>query len=260
MRLFFKHLPVYCIEAWGLGLFMVSAACFTILIEHPDLWFRQQFEDIPIFRRSLIGLAMGLTAVGIIYSPWGKRSGAHLNPAVTLTFYRLGKISKLDTFFYVIFQSAGGLAGIYFFKFFLKDWIAHPAVNYVITKPGAWGVAGAFVLEALLSFLLFITVLLASNIERFIPMTGLFAGIWLWIFITLEAPYSGMSINPARTLASALPSGIWSSIWIYFVAPPVGMLIAGEVYSNFCRYHKFNLKCHMSGRKHDCPTYLNTLR
>ncbi|MGH7900958.1 MAG: aquaporin family protein, partial [Thermodesulfobacteriota bacterium] len=82
-----SHWPEYIIEAAGLGLFMISACSFTILIEHPDSPFRQLIGD-PLIRRFLIGIAMGLTAIGIIYSPWGKQSGAHINPSVTLTFYR----------------------------------------------------------------------------------------------------------------------------------------------------------------------------
>jgi aquaporin Z len=58
----------------------------------------------------------------------------------------------------------------------------------------------------------------------------LFAGTLVFLYITLEAPLSGMSINPARTTASALPSGIWTSGWIYFIAPILGMLLAAQVY------------------------------
>lgn len=85
-----NHWPEYLIEASTLGLFMISACTFCLLLEHPDSLLRQQLEA-PLARRVLMGVAMGLTAIAIIYSPWGKRSGAHMNPAVTLTFLRLGK-------------------------------------------------------------------------------------------------------------------------------------------------------------------------
>ena len=63
-------------------------------------------------RRGLIGVAMGLTAIALIYSPWGKRSGAHMNPSVTLTFWRLGKIKSIDALFYIVFQFLGGWVGV----------------------------------------------------------------------------------------------------------------------------------------------------
>ena len=86
-----RHWPEYLMEAAGLGLFMLSACLFTVLLEHPGSAAHQALPD-PLLRRALIGVAMGLTAVAIIYSPFGKRSGAHLNPSVTFTFWRLGKI------------------------------------------------------------------------------------------------------------------------------------------------------------------------
>ena len=73
-----KHWPEYLMEAWGLGTFMVSAGLITTLLEYPNSPIRQAIED-PDLRRMLIGLAMGLTAIAIIYSPWGKQCGAHLN-------------------------------------------------------------------------------------------------------------------------------------------------------------------------------------
>ena len=73
-------------------------------------------------------------------------------------------------------------------------------------------------------------VLNASNTARWAGFTGIFAGALVAIYITLEAPVSGMSMNPARTLASAVPSGIWDALWIYFLAPPIGMLLAAELF------------------------------
>src|SRR5213592_2819797 len=103
-----QHWPEYLMEAAGLSIFMVSASVFTILLYHPASPALQVLpEEFP--RRVLIGLAMGLTAVGIIYSPWGQQSGAHLNPAVTLTFFRLGKIEPPDALFFVLSPFTGGL-------------------------------------------------------------------------------------------------------------------------------------------------------
>src|SRR5882724_4505286 len=94
------HWPEYLMEAGELGLFMI-AACFTVaLLEHPASLVQQAIAS-PMVRRVLIGLAMGVTAISLIYSPWGKQSGAHFNPAVTLTFLRLRKIAFWDAVFYI---------------------------------------------------------------------------------------------------------------------------------------------------------------
>ena len=80
-----NHWQEYSIEAACLGLFMVSACSFTVLLEHPASALRHAITS-SFARRMLTGIAMGLTAVALIYSPWGKQSGAHLNPSTTLTF------------------------------------------------------------------------------------------------------------------------------------------------------------------------------
>ena len=83
-----QHWPEYLMEAALLGLFMISVGAFTILLEHPASSIHMSLRS-PLLRRALGGLAMGLTAIALIYSPWGRQSGAHFNPAVTMTFYRL---------------------------------------------------------------------------------------------------------------------------------------------------------------------------
>ncbi len=224
-----KHWPEYLMEAAGLGLFMVSACGFGALLEHPASPVRQAI-DSAFVRRVLMGLAMGLTAIALVYSPWGKQSGAHLNPSFTLTFYRLGKVKGHDAFFYIIAQFAGGLAGVLLMSLVLGMRLAHPNVNYVVTVPGAGGIALAFVAESLITFILMSVVLLVSNHARHAPRTGLCAGALIAAYITFEAPFSGMSMNPARTLGSALPAQVWTAWWIYFTAPLLGMLTAAQVY------------------------------
>ena len=223
-----RHWPEYLIEALCLGVFMVSAGAFTVLLEHPDSPVHRAIAN-PDLRRALIGIAMGLTAVGLIYSPWGQQSGAHMNPAVTLTFFRLGKVPKWDALFYIAAQFIGGLLGVLLTRAMLGSRFADPAVNYVATVPGAAGVAAAFAGEVLISCGLMVVILFAINTPKFARCTGLFAGTLVALFITFEAPYSGMSINPARTVASALPSGVWTAGWIYFLAPIGGMLLAVEI-------------------------------
>jgi aquaporin Z len=177
-----------------------------------------------------MGIAMGLTAIGIIYSPWGKQSGAHINPSTTLTFYRLGKVAKWDAILYVISQFAGGMSGAILAAVVLSRWISHPSVNYVVTHPGMTGVGAAFCAELIMTFILMSVILRVSNSSRWHKLTGLCAGFLVAAYITIEAPISGMSMNPARTFASAVPAKQWSALWIYFTAPLLGMFLAAEFY------------------------------
>ena len=134
-----RHWPEYLIEASSLALFMISACLVVALLEHPASPVRQAIGNAGL-RRMLIGLAMGATAIAIIYSPWGKRSGAHLNPAVTLTFFRLGRIEPWDAAWYVLAQFAGGVAGVVAATWVAgMNVIADPAVNHVVTHPGSYG-------------------------------------------------------------------------------------------------------------------------
>ena len=223
------HWPEYLIEAWALGTFMVSAGVFTILVEHPQYPLRHLVDD-PGVRRLLIGLAMGVTAIALIYSSWGKRSGAHMNPAVTIAFLRLGKMHRWDAIYYITFQALGGIAGVLLVRLVFGEVFTDAPVTYVVTVPGDAGVAVAFAAEFLMSMLLMLTILLVSNHMKWERYTGLAAGVMVATYITVEAPYSGMSINPARTLASALPAGVWSNWWLYLVAPVFGMLAGVELY------------------------------
>ncbi len=223
-----QHWPEYLIEAAALGVFMVSACGFGALLWHPDSPAAQAIPD-GLLRRLLMGLAMGGTAVLLIYSPWGQRSGAHMNPAFTLTFLRLGRVAPWDAAFYVAAQFLGGLAGVVLAATLLGPVLSHPMVRYVVTAPGP-SVTLAFLAEAAMTFVMMTMVLnlTAGAHER---LTGLFAGALLCGYITFETPISGMSLNPARTLASALPAMDFGALWLYFLAPSLGMLAAAELHA-----------------------------
>lgn len=224
-----KHWPEYLMEAAELGLFMISACGFGVLLEHPHSPVRQALPD-PFVRRFLMGVAMGLTAIGIIYSPWGKQSGAHFNPSVTLTFLRLGKVKRVDAIFYILAQFVGGVAGVLLSAAVLGNLLANPSVNYVATLPGSNGPIVAFFAEVVMTFILMTVVLRVSNNPRIARLTGLCAGTLVATYITFEAPLSGMSMNPARTLGSAFPAQVWTALWVYFTAPLIGMLAAAQFF------------------------------
>ncbi len=223
-----RHWPEYLMEAAGLGFFMVSAGLFGTLLEHPDSLAHRALSDSWI-RRVLMGLAMGMTAVAIIYSPWGKQSGAHLNPAATLTFWRLGKVAGWDAVFYIGFQFLGGLAGAELVVAVLGEAFTQPPISAVATV-GGHGPAVAFAAEVLIAFLTMTVVLVVSSSRQWADWTGCVVSCLIVGYITFEAPLSGFSQNPARTFASAVPAGVWTDIWVYFTAPFLGMLTAAEIF------------------------------
>jgi aquaporin Z len=220
--------PAYAIETAGLATFMVAAVAITGAIEHPASPIRQAVTS-DVIRRLLIGLGMGMTAATLIYSPWGRRSGAHLNPSVTLTYFRLGKISAADAVGYVLGQFIGAAAGIGATGALMQKIAGDASVNYVATVPGLTGAPAAFAGELVISFLMMTGVLVVSNQPQVARYTGALAASLIALYITLEAPLSGMSMNPARSFAPALATET-RALWIYFTAPPLGMLLAAEVY------------------------------
>ena len=134
-----------------------------------------------------------------------------------------------DAFFYISSQFIGGLAGVLLLQVILRGSFTRPPVSYAATLPGPNGPTTAFLAEGLISFVMMSTILVVSNTKMLAKYTGLFAGLLVFAFITIEAPLSGMSMNPARTLSSALPAGAWQDLWIYFTAPVLGMLVAADV-------------------------------
>lgn len=223
------HWPEYLMEAAGLGFFMVSAGVCGVILEFPGSPIHALLPD-PLVRRALMGVAMGLTAIVLIYYPWGQQSGAHYNPAVTLAFLRLGRIKRLDAACYVAAQFVGGTLGVILVHVLFGARFAQAPVSFVATLPGPHGALTAFTAEAVISGLLMFMVLVTTVSRRWMRYTGVFAGMLLALYITFEAPLSGMSINPARTFASALPARLWTAWWVYFTAPPLGMLAAVELY------------------------------
>ena len=252
-----KNWALYLIEAWALGTFMIAASLVVIVVEHPALPVREVIPS-PLLRRAIIGISMGLTAICLIYSGWGKRSGAHLNPAVTLAQWSLNRISTINALSYIVAQFVGGALGIALINSVLPAYLADPAVNFVATRPGPLGEWPALGCEFLMAFGMLTMVLIVSNSRSLKSFTGYFAGALVALYITVEAPVSGMSINPARTVSSALTGHIWTGWWIYFVGPVAGMSLAGWLYRRWYR-HRYgqchSMAMHLSGELNGCRTY-----
>jgi aquaporin Z len=223
------HWPEYLMEAGEAGLYLFSACVIATLLWHPASPIQQYLPGDAV-RRMLMGLGMGATIIAIVLSPWGQQSGAHFNPGVTFTFYRLKKVALWDAVFYCAAQLLGAVAGVALASLVLEGAPAHKAVRYAATIPGIYGDRIAFVAELAISFILMSAILFTSNHDVLAPYTHYFAAVLVAVYIAFESPLSGMSTNPARTFGPALYARYWHALWIYFVAPPLGMLAAAEVF------------------------------
>src|SRR5262245_13063263 len=167
-------------------MFMISACSFGVLLEHPESPVHGAIGD-PVLRRVLTGLAMGATAIAIIYSPWGGRSGAHINPATTLTFWRLGRIRGVDVAGYVGAQLLGGVLGVAVASVLLGPRLADASVSFVVSRPGPWGSPAALAGEIVISAVLMATVVTLGG-SRHARYTGLVVGALVATYISVEAP------------------------------------------------------------------------
>ncbi len=228
---FRRHWTRYLMEGAELGIFMIVALYLTIALEHPQSPIHRAIGS-KILRRFFMGFGIGITVVALIYCQWGRQSGAQFNPAVTLARLALGKIEPWDAAFYILAQFLGGWLLLVLAGLPLRRAAAHEKVKWVVTAPGPQGALAGFAAEFLISFFLLFALLLAIHLPLLKPWIGIVAGVLLTAYITFEAPFSGMSLSPARSVASALPARSWKAMWIYFTAPPLAMFLAALV----CRW------------------------
>lgn len=226
-RAYNRHWPSYLAEAGGVTLFMIASCCTAVLFHHPDSPIRQVLGESKLLRRAVQALVIGVVLIVIIFNPWSKRSGAHINPAVTLAFRFLSKISAANAFWYITFQCAAAVLSGFVLYQFLKPWYAHPDVNYNLNTPkpenGGWSVA--LLAEFIISALLMLTTLVALHTEKLRKISGWFNIILIMFYVVFESPFSGMSTNPARSLGTAAAARNFDVYWIYAVAPISAMLL-----------------------------------
>ncbi|MEO6229076.1 MAG: aquaporin [Ferruginibacter sp.] len=226
---FNTNFKLYLMEALGLAIFMISACFFGAMLEGNDAIFHNAIPDA--FERSiLMGVLMGATALFIFYSPFTAPSGAHINPAVTITFFRLNKIGWEDSLFYCCFQLIGGTIAVYAMRLLMGDLLIATPVNSVVTVPGKAGVAYAALMEFCIAFIMITMLLFTSAHQKIKAYTRIFAACMVCIYVIIAGPVSGFGMNPARSFASAFPSGIYTSFWIYLFIPFAGMLTAAEFF------------------------------
>jgi aquaporin Z len=245
-----RHWFLYVYEGAELAWFMVAACVATVVLFGAGSVGMRWVPDAAV-RRLMMGAAMGGTAVLIIHSPMGKRSGAHFNPAITLTYLWLGKIGVWDAVGYVCGQFAGGVAGVGVAAVMMGRSLAQPSVKYAVTVPGIGGTAGAFGAELFMAALLMGIVLWMTNRRRLAGYTSYAVGVLITNYVFWFAPVSGFSINPARTVGSAVWAQVWTAEWVYFVAPLMGMFGAAAVYVG-----RFGIEGVLCAKLHASPSVL----
>jgi aquaporin Z len=181
-------------------------------------------------RSAIMGAIVASGTFLIIHSPFGRRSGAHFNPALTVAYFSLGRIHHWDAFSYVMAHFLGGISGVFVAHQLFGTSLSDLPVRYVVTLPGHNGTVIAFLAEFITSFVLMEVVLLATNHRRLARYTPLFVALVTVLYYMLSLSLSGYSVNPARSFSSALFARIWQGIWIYFIAPGFGMLAAATLY------------------------------
>jgi aquaporin Z len=219
------NLRLYAIEASLVSCLLLVTCAIVAVMAHPSSPVAVAVPE-GLVRRALTGVCIAMTAMCIVYSPLGRRTGPHLNPAMTLTFLRLGRIAPLDAAGFVAGQFIGGAFGVLVAAVLLGG-AAHDT-HYAVNTPGPYGILPAWVAEFAIALLL-VFVVFTVNRTRLVKFTGCFAAALTWTYITFESPISGTGVNAARTFASSLFSNIWTGWWIYFTAPPLGMLAGVEL-------------------------------
>ncbi len=222
-----SHWRDYLMEAAGLMTFMLGAGAFTTLFLYPGSAVQQALPS-ELLRHIALGACMGVVTFGIV-SAIGMKSGAHINPAVTWSFYRQGKIGGWDATFYTIFQFIGAIIAPILLLALIGEPFTHEKVKFATSQP-KFGNGIAFAAEFIISFILMLAVLIAINTKRFEKLVPALVAILIALYIAFESPLSGMSLNPARTFGSAFIADDYKGLWVYFVAPVLAMLLATEVY------------------------------
>lgn len=217
------HVVDWLCEFAGTAFQLFVGFCVVSLFESPRSPLAAALPAGP--RLVLIGIAFGLLAAAVALSPIGRRSGAHLNPAVTAGFFLRGHTPGRDVIGYAVAQIAGAVVAAAAFTAALPAWSA--SVSSARTAPRT-GLAGweAVGIEAGLTLGLLCTVFAmvsSARTARWTPaaVTGVLAGL-IWA----GAPWTGASMNPARTIGPDLVSGRWPSIWVYLVGPVLGACLA----------------------------------
>lgn len=183
-----------------------------------------------------VALAFGLTVVTMAYAI-GHISGCHLNPAVSVGLWVGGRFNKKEVLPYIIAQVLGGILGAAIIYLILSgkegfDIGGFAANGYGEHSPGGYGFKAALVTEIVMTFMFLIIILGTTHSKAPKYLAGLAIGLGLTLIHLISIPITNTSVNPARSTSQALFVGDWalSQLWLFWVAPIIGAILAGLVY------------------------------
>ncbi|OKH43746.1 hypothetical protein NIES2101_29835 [Calothrix sp. HK-06] len=209
-------------------------------------------------RLLITGLIFAGSGSLVAISPFGKLSGAHINPSLSLAFWAHGKMHNQDLIGYVFAQFIGAIIGVFLVS---KLWGNYAKSVYNgMTLPGtSYSLVTVFAAEVFITFLLILSIFMFVSSRYLMRWTPLMVWLLIAIMVWQEAPISGTSLNPARSAAPALITGLWRDQWLYFIAPPLGALLAVGVFRLLPRqldvltcklYHSYHCRSIFRNVKH----------
>ncbi len=225
-----RHAPEYAIEALFLALFVLAAGVVSAWLEAPSDVAAALLPN-EMARRALAGLVVGALVAAFVYSPWGRRSGTHLNPAITLAYLRFGKIGRCDALSYVLAQLAGAAVAVALLRSgmpVLLPATASPSLLSMSIGPAnEWT---AFLTSLVLSAAAMLMILFTSNHASWFRWTGVLYGLLIALVVAGAAPLSTFGMNVARLLAVDVSGDVAPAVWLNLLPPLLGMQLAVEAY------------------------------
>jgi len=183
-----------------------------------------------------VSLAFGLTVVTMAYAI-GHISGCHLNPAVTIGVWIGGRFDGKDVFPYIVAQVMGGIAGaaiLFLIASGKSDFVlgGFASNGYGEHSPGGYGMTSALIIEVVMTFIFLFVILGSTYTKAPRGFAGLAIGLCLTLIHLISIPVTNTSVNPARSTSQALFVGDWAldQLWLFWLAPIVGAILAGLIY------------------------------
>jgi aquaporin Z len=221
------HAAEWAAEAWGTAILVLGGLSAVCLDFGPHSWVAAHTPSVSL-RLLITGLLFAGTGSLVAVSPLGRLSGAHLNPVVTLAFRITGRVHEHDLIGYVAAQALGAIAGTVLVRAVWGD--VATTIGDGLTRPAASTPAvSAVAIEALMTGILVATILGFLAHRRLAAWTPVAVWIVVALLVWRGAPYTGTSLNPARSLGPALVAWNLGDLWIYFVGPALGAVAVALV-------------------------------